>query len=108
MNNENEIYNNISKSISKKSEYSDPFDNYEDIIRYSNLNNIKEKKKSIKEESSIYEDFSEEKNTSIIKERNSNKINDDINNKNFISLFKRKSSENENIQIIKKKNQIKN
>ena len=57
MNNENEIYNNISKSISKKSEYSDPFDNYEDIIRYSNLNNIKEKKKSIKEESSIYEDF---------------------------------------------------
>ena len=38
-----------------------------------------------------------------MKERNSNKINDDINGENFISLFKRKSSENENIQIIKKK-----
>ena len=103
MNNENEIYNNISKSISKHSEYSDAFDNYEDIIRYSNLNNIIEKKNSIKEENSIYEGFSEEKNISIIKERNSNNINDDINEVDVISLFKRKSSDNQPAQIIKKK-----
>ena len=102
MNNENEIYNNISKSISKQSEYSEPFDNYEDVIRYSNLNNIIENKKSIKEEKSIYEDFSEEKNISIIKERNSNNINDDINEGDVISLFKRNSSGNNNIEFIKK------
>ena len=102
MNNENEIYNNISKSISKQSEYSEPFDNYEDVIRYSNLNNIIENKKSIKEEKSIYEDFSEEKNISIIKERNSNNINDDINEGDIISLFKRNSSGNNNIEFIKK------
>ena len=102
MNNENEIYNNISKSISKQSEYSEPFDNYEDVIRYSNLNNIIENKKSIKEEKSIYEDFSEEKNISIIKERDSNNINDDINEGDVISLFKRNSSGNNNIEFIKK------
>ena len=102
MNNENEIYNNISKSISKQSEYSEPFDNYEDVIRYSNLNNIIENKKSIKEEKSIYEDFSEEKNISIIKERDSNNINDDINEGDIISLFKRNSSGNNNIEFIKK------
>ena len=107
MNNENEIYNNISKSISKQSEYSDAFDNYEDIIRHSNANNIIEKKTSNKEANSFYEDFSEEQNISIIKEKNSNNINDDINDVDVISLFKRKSNDSQSAQIYKKKNPIK-
>ena len=107
MNLENEIYNNISKSISKKSEYSEALENYEDIVRYSNINNIKEKKNSNKEANSFYEDFSEEQNISIIKEKNSNNINDDINDVDVISLFKRKSNDSQSAQIYKKKNPIK-
>ena len=107
MNLENEIYNDISKSISKKSEYSEALENYEDIVRYSNINNIKEKKNSNKEANSFYEDFSEGQNISIIKERNSNNLNDDINEVDVISLFKRKSNDNQSAQIYKRKNPIK-
>ena len=107
MNLENEIYNDISKSISKKSEYSEALENYEDIVRYSNINNIKEKKNSNKEANSFYEDFSEGQNISIIKERNSNNLNDDINEVDVISLFKRKSNDNQPAQIYKRKNPIK-
>ena len=107
MNLENEVYNDISKSISKKSEYSEALENYEDIVRYSNINNIKEKKNSNKEANSFYEDFSEGQNISIIKERNSNNLNDDINEVDVISLFKRKSNDNQPTQIYKKKNPIK-
>ena len=107
MNLENEIYNDISKSISKKSEYSEALENYEDIVRYSNINNIKEKKNSNKEANSFYEDFSEGQNISIIKERNSNNLNDDINDVDVISLFKRKSNDNQPAQIYKRKNPIK-
>ena len=107
MNLENEVYNDISKSISKKSEYSEALENYEDIVRYSNINNIKEKKNSNKEANSFYEDFSEGQNISIIKERNSNNLNDDINDVDVISLFKRKSNDNQPAQIYKRKNPIK-
>ena len=47
MNKEEKNNNNMSKSISKYSEYSDAFENYEDIVRFSNANNIIEKKKFI-------------------------------------------------------------
>ena len=76
-------------------------------MRYSNINNIKEKKNSNKEANSFYEDFSEGQNISIIKERNSNNLNDDINDVDVISLFKRKSNDNQPAQIYKRKNPIK-
>jgi len=44
MNNGENDYNSLTKSISKQSEYSDALDNYEDVIRYSNVNNTEEKK----------------------------------------------------------------
>ena len=48
MNKEEKNNNNMSKSISKYSEYSDAFENYEDIVRFSNANNIIKKKIHIK------------------------------------------------------------
>ena len=111
MNNENSNYNNLSKSISKKSEYSDAFDNYEDIIRYSNFDNIQEIKKSTNKSISVYEDLSEEKNISIIKERNSNNINNDINNEDILYLFKKKqnvnlNNKNQNSEIVNIQNSL--
>ena len=44
MNNGENDYNSITKSISKQSEYSDAYENYEDVNKYSNTNNIEEKK----------------------------------------------------------------
>ena len=72
MNKEEKNNNNMSKSISKYSEYSDAFENYEDIVRFSNANNIIEKKNSYKEPNSFDEELSKVKDISIIKNRNSN------------------------------------
>ena len=106
MNNENENYNNITKSISKLSEYSDAFENYEDIIKYTNEKNINENKIQNKESNSIYEDLSKSKNISIIKNRNSKNYPEDANDDDVLNLFKKKpilnfhhDSDNENEHV---------
>ena len=90
MNNENEKYNNITKSISKLSEYSDAFENYEDIIKYTNDKNNDENKIQNKESNSIYEDLSNNRSISIIKNRNSNNYPEDANDVDILNLFHKK------------------
>ena len=89
MNNENEIYNNITKSISKHSEYSDAFENYEDIIKYSNDKNINEKKIQNEKTNSIKEESSKSRSISIINNRNSNNLSDDKNDIDVLNIFKK-------------------
>ena len=113
MNNGENDYNSLTKSISKQSEYSDALDNYEDVIRYSNVNNTEEKKikNTIYNERKInFDDSSNDsKNISIIKKNNSINIPEDTNESDVLNLHKTKktnSNFNNNINLGKESSQI--
>ncbi len=114
MNNGENDYNSLTKSISKQSEYSDALDNYEDVIRYSNINNTEEKKikNTIYNERKInFDDSSNDsKNISIIKKNNSINIPEDTNESDVLNLHKTKKTNsnfnNNNINLGKESSQI--
>ena len=113
MNNGENDYNSLTKSISKQSEYSDALDNYEDVIRYSNVNNTEEKKitNTIYNKRKInFDDSSNDsKNINIIKKNNSIYIPEDTNESDVLNLHKTKknnSNFNNNINLRKESSQI--
>ena len=100
MSNGENYYNNLSRSISKQSQYSDALENYEEVIRYSNANNIIEEKNS-KKKLILFED---EDSFKIKKDKLYN-FPEDNNEKDVLNLFKRKTNhinntESENNLII--------
>ena len=95
MNNGENDYNSITKSISKQSEYSDAYENYEDVNKYSNTNSIEEKKITntiINRRSINFEESSNDsKNISIIKKNNSIYIPEDSKEPDVLNLYKTKN-----------------
>lgn len=94
-------YNNISRSISKHSEYSDAFENYEEIVEYINTNNIDNEK--IIDKKNEDEESSKSKNLMIIKKNSIKKDTDEI---NIHSIFRRNNIFDNNESEYKKINDI--
>ena len=85
MNNGEKNNQDITKSLSKISEYSDAFDNYEDVIRYSKALNMIEKKLPNKKILNFDESSTNSKNMDI-KNYDSNNFPEDTNEYNALNI----------------------
>ena len=85
MNNGEKNNQDITKSLSKISEYSDAFDNYDDVIRYSKALNMIEKKLPNKKILNFDESSTNSKNMDI-KKYDSNNFPEDTNEYNALNI----------------------